>query len=727
MGPGGRRGSTCRAGMDVNRGYPEGQLAKALVTAASHEDEETRARADQRIAQWWQVLDGMAGGALRIGSRTPVAGLPVWVTPEVMRGGFATGTPAAGGPLQPYELAAAQRAGIAPDRRALFMYYVSDAGMVELGELLDSGRYDVALPEEAALLTVAWLARAGDREAALGVLEEIAPYAARLRFLPRPTAVPPSGPDAVFRESVGDVSEVLARRRPSEAVETMREALSVWNPFADELLELWLETVEDGRVGAQFPAGWSARARQLHERSLFLAARHNRCSKYRNPKENLGILIRALRNVASNQPIARPGLLQHAVDSMVAKRGRPGSATLTRLRAVQAEQAALPSHHTMAQLLLRRLSGLPQDSGLSDPEAHTGPVSAAEEVATGVASGTPLPDPLREVVKRALSAPVETLVEEGIVPSAEVLATLTPKIVASATAAQFEDPALQRLIAATYEAFRNRRSLLLLNYAKQVQFTELPWRRAVASRRRTDVAAPARTALVRLGELALQAFPATVLPNPLIRELDTLARSAGLEVPFTEELAADIFMGGFSPKFARAATLAAALLKNSLYARYYWIDYRAVRSCADFGALCSERAGSRGYSVAANGMVIEQAQILTTHNLAALVTVGVAPLSGWLDLAQRSLDRAVELMDRLETTPRRLATVKDAAYAWRQMVFYLSLCERDDQQVFAAAARSAHPRLAGAAADLFVAVRGRVPERAFTGWSDQPHPILARA
>lgn len=39
---------------------PEGQLAAAFVTALTHEDAATRARADERVRRWRQVLSGMA-------------------------------------------------------------------------------------------------------------------------------------------------------------------------------------------------------------------------------------------------------------------------------------------------------------------------------------------------------------------------------------------------------------------------------------------------------------------------------------------------------------------------------------------------------------------------------------------------------------------------------------------------------------------------------------------
>ncbi len=199
-------------------------------------------------------------------------------------------------------------------------------------------------------------------------------------------------------------------------------------------------------------------------------------------------------------------------------------------------------------------------------------------------------------------------------------------------------------------------------------------------------------------------FPATILPNPLVRELDVLAREAGLELPFVEELAADIFMGAFSAKFLHAAQLAADLLEGSLYERYYGIDYGVVRRIDDvakrrrffartsetFASLCAARAvgPANRWSVSANGMVIEQSQILTTHNLATLVQpVGVAPTPGWPELARRSFRAVWQLVSRVRNNPRPLGTIKDAAYAWRQTLLYLALTSHDDQAAFVAWAR----------------------------------------
>ncbi|MEV7028483.1 hypothetical protein AB0O00_40995, partial [Kitasatospora sp. NPDC093558] len=204
----------------VSTDYAHGQLARAFTTALSHPDPATRERAEQRMGGWRAVLAGMRDGRLRIGSRTPVKDLPAWVTPEVLRGGFATGRARAEGPLQPDEAAACRAAGIPEDRAELFAHSLTEPGLTALWGLLDSGRYRVTVPEEAALLTVAWLVRAGEHDAALDLVATLQPFAGRLRFTPRPGDAPTAAADAVHRRTADDASTALARRGPSHAVET---------------------------------------------------------------------------------------------------------------------------------------------------------------------------------------------------------------------------------------------------------------------------------------------------------------------------------------------------------------------------------------------------------------------------------------------------------------------------------------------------------------------------
>ncbi|MET9608486.1 hypothetical protein ABZZ17_26120 [Streptomyces sp. NPDC006512] len=742
----------------VDPSYAADRLARARRTAADHPDAATRERAATRIRQWQDVLSGMARGVLSVGSRTPVAGLPAWVTPDVVTGGFVTGAASAGGPLLPYEEEAARRAAVPATRAALFAHCLTEDGLRGLWELLDSGRYEVRVPEEAALAAVAWLVRAGDFDAAAELVGVLEPFADRLRFTPRPADRPAPGVDSVHRRTVGEATAALARRGPNASVETQREALAVWRPFEDELLTHRLEA----RTGAPGPH-WHADGAALLARYGALAAEHTRCTKHLDPKSNAAILRRALEEQVAGRALAPrlAGLLEVAVTSMVAKRGLPGSAGHARLRRIQARQAGLPAHHALAALVLRRVSRLDQGSGTPDVASPVAPVSAEEARETGLPEGAVVPPAVAAAVAGALSAPLEVLVERGVVPSAEVLAELVPQLVAAVTAERYADGPLRNLMAATYRAFRSRRSLLLLDLRHQVRIEELPWVRAVSGHRSAgeDVREPAHEAVRRLGELAVRAFPATVLPNPLVRELAQLAGQAELGAPFVEELAADIFTGTFTPKFLVAARVAAELLDGSLYARYYGIDYRAVRrmavaraadratgvnrarSAPDFARMCADRAGTDGaWGVAANGTVIEQAQILTTHNLATLVArAGIAPLPGWAGLARDCFDAVCRLVARVEGNPRPLPAVKDAAYAWRQMLFHLSLCEETDRRAVLAwideeaAGRPAHvrARLAPALAGLRLVAGGGAfgPDgaadggraRRLLGWSTDGH------
>jgi hypothetical protein len=686
--------------VQVGVGYPLRQLAQALLTAAEHEDPRARQRAEQQVRRWQQVLDAMATGRVHVGSRAPLSGLPAWVTPEVLRGGFATGEPAASGPLRPHEADLARRVGLPTQRQALFAYHLTEAGLADLDAMLDHGRYRVGVPEEAALLVMAWLLRGTYRSAAVTLLDTLAPHAERLRFAPEPATLPMVDPATVWRETVGEVRERVAARRTNPRVAAMNEALTVWNPFGDQMLRLWLDTVTDGRVAERFPDAWAAHAAGLLDRYTVLTAKHPHCSKHRRPKENLAILRAAAGEMLTTGELTprRRGLLQHAVDSMLRRRGEPGSPAHTALRSTQQHQAARPTHHALAAVVAARLAPLRQDVGASSVDELTGPVTAAEADEYRVPAAAAVPGPIRNVVARARGGSVEELIGAGVVPSAEVLAGLAPQIAATVTAGSYPDPVLGRLMAAHYRAFRTRRSLLLLDLQHQVSIEELPWVAAVADARRAN-RRDAALALTRVATLALDAFPATVLPNPLIRELATMAAEAGLDVPWAEELAADIFMGTFSAKFTSAAKLAATMLDGSLYQRYYGIDYRAVAAISDvkqrrgrrvrtsvaFDTLCRQRAGNPTgrWSVAANGTIIEQAQILTTHNLATLAgPAGVVPTSGWADLARRSLRTACRLIARLHHNPRPLSTIKDAAYAWRHMIFHLSLAGTADQAGF---------------------------------------------
>src|SRR5215470_7981041 len=90
--------------MTASPRYAMGQIQRAIESLAAGRDATGHARAEAKIAKWRSVVAGMADGSLAAGSRTPVAGVPVWVTLEVAHGGFATGRLLAESPPDEEEL-----------------------------------------------------------------------------------------------------------------------------------------------------------------------------------------------------------------------------------------------------------------------------------------------------------------------------------------------------------------------------------------------------------------------------------------------------------------------------------------------------------------------------------------------------------------------------------------------------------------------------------------------
>jgi hypothetical protein len=710
--------------LTINPGYVVGQLARALASAEQHPDDAVRARSADKVRKWEQVFEGIFGGSLTVGSRTPVAGAPAWATLEVAHGGFATGDLLAGGPRQEHETALEQRldaSGVAPGRTALNLHYLGNVGRDELLEALRTGCFRINVPEEGALPVVAWLIARGATEQARAVLEAIGPFFDRLRFYPVPHPRPLASGTSVRLQPIVKTAEGLRRSRQQQRVLVMNEALTVWAPLFDRAVALFLETVEgliptlrtdaegklvrrpDGQAVVEggwpcrnFPRDWAARANTLLDDYARARALHALSRKPERRKENFTLLRGYLARAAADPASLRGrdvGMLRKVLASVVTRHGAPGSERLAVLRAAQRDVGTRPTHGELRSVVLARLSKLPGEEGVPSLDVIGGAVTDEESGRFRIRPGASVPAAILRKVQRSLEAPVEELVERGVIPSGEVLGLVLPQMTSQIRAAGIEDPDLQRLYAAVYAAFRRRRSVLLLNLEHQVRIEELPWVAAMSAFRREGRGAEsaARETLRQVALLTMTSFPQTIVPNKLLQELRALAQGSHLDLPLVDELAADIFMGTFSGKFLRAAKDAARLLQGTLYERYYGVPFDAVLALDDaqFAALCSKLAGpdeSAKWSVAKNGKIIEQEQILTTHNLATLVLgLGLASdVRADLGELVRACFRWVcrEQQQKRSAWQSQLRMVKNTAYAWRQMSFFLSIANAEDAESF---------------------------------------------
>jgi len=694
----------------IGNGYPTFQLAKALRNSILN----VSPSSERKIEQWEKVLLGMYSGELQIGSRTPVSGTSSWATLEVATGGFATGQLLAGGDLTDYEKDLAEQLNIplGPETRALLNgYFISQEGVQRLRDHASTGQFTVNLPEEGALLAVACLIDKGDSVGANEVLSHIFPYFAELRFFPNLQGQENSS-ESVFLQSVGETINKLGSVQTSRQVRAQDEAVNVWIPLYDSLVSLLVETIageipsveigqsgnhkiSGGYPGQKLPDGWVERARvviALHEEN---ASQHKLCGRRLKQGSAHQRFLKATQSLVESQnlPAGDQQYIRLQLARYIAKRGLPGSAQHNVSRGTQTQECRGPKYRDIAELLGRRLSALPKDQGIENISFYVAPILTSE-ASNQVPEGTCIPKHIVKKVGRAQIATVDELIQQGYITSADVLAEVLPQMTSGVRAASFTDIRLKRVYMSVYRAFRRRRSLLLINFESQVKITELPWILEIEKFRATNLAdrEPALVVLNDVLVLALSHFPQALLPNKLLQEIRALLDQAGLDVPIVDEVAADIFMGRFTQKYSNSATIASDLLSDTTYAKYYNIDYVALSKRLqkslggeEFSKVCAERvvAESERWSVARNGVVIEQQQILTTQNLAV-----VFHKLNLLDLVKTKLPGMIEntfsWICRRQQVPidnyhAGLIMLKNTAYAWRQMVFYLSLLPHRDQ------------------------------------------------
>ncbi|MCW5823267.1 MAG: hypothetical protein KIT34_10720 [Cyanobacteria bacterium TGS_CYA1] len=757
----------------INPHYAIHQLAKALFGGGEN--------AAKKIRQWQDVISGIINGSLEIGSRTPMKNVPAWITPEVIFGGFATGRYAAGGELMPFEQDLRKRLRVEnleeeQVRLPLNVYYVSADGRQELLQALKSRCYRVKVPEESMLLVAAWLFDIGEVERATILIESLSPFFSHLRFYPAPATSPlrELKGDVIFVRDVSYCVSNLRKKKKQISVLQMNEAINVWTPLYDRAVSLFLETVdgdipvleidEHGKLKRKkngqptatgglpckkFAPDWNARALVLLKDYQSASEQpHLMCTKHRDKKENFARLRHYLEIAyrAPGELTSRDiGYIRKILASYVTAHGAPNSELRIRTIQMQKSMALRPLHHILAQILADRLATQAPEQGVADLNKFLGAVTKDEAKKWGGIAGDDLPPSIIRKASMCKEAPMSQLVEDKILKSSEAMASQLSLLTSRLRASRSEDPELSQILQATYLAFRKRRSLLLLNLQSQVKFEELPWVQAVEPWiiNKNDSKVATLQALKMVITLVFEYFPETILPNKLVKEIRALANDVDLNIPLVDELAADIFMGEFTINFLKAAKEAAKLLQGTLYERYYQIDFGYILKLDDAGSLnqtrispgfanlCRKRLSlgqSKMHGAAGNGAIIEQAQILTTHNFASLWNaLDLEDFKPNLPSTAKRIFTWVCKQQQIEITDwrARLHQKKNCAYAFRQMIFFLSLAGETEQmrflewmsEFFAKKPIKRDSEFQDILDDFVVALKGGKPECVFLGWN----------
>lgn len=706
----------------VNLGYAQFQLAKAFLSYENADDITIQQNAAKKIEQWQQILQQMIDVQVKYGSRTPLKGVPAWVTLEVATGGFATGNYLAGGSLQEYETTLLSKLPFLveenKERLALNSYFLSEQGISQLTEWLNNAAYDVKVPEEGALLTVAYLLSEGKHNKARALVEKISPWFAYLRFYPIPLEYPKLSGTGIRIQNVEDCVKDLYNVKENYRLLAQKEAIEIWAPFKDRLVALFLETFKDDLPCQLTSNTWQDKATTLLSDFKALRKKHPLCGKVDKKKNHFYQLKAFLqRCLLNNNEFHFSELTQitFIIKQHIHKHGYPSSIQNKEYQQRQQKTVASSTFYDISKGLIYRFESYPKRQGLDDINYITLPITLEESELAHIPQNTQIPKTLQKKLLRCLNTSLESLIELDLVTSGEVIARLLPQLTAQIGATGIQDARLRGLYAQIYKAFRCRRSLLLLNLEKQVQLEELPWIEVIDHYRQKELSnkLSAKETLIEVCTLTLASFPYAILPNKLLQELTALAKTAELGLPLTEELAADIFMGAFSDKFIKAIEQTAISMQDSLYAHYYNIDYNNLLSKLQTSNqqknsgwvaglfnkhdkhqsdillnICEKRAGVKfgNYQVAETGMLLEQVQILSTHNLVILFnTLGLQNILKQ-HLPQMVKTCFIKICKRLQMPFKgyhaALVNIKQSAYAWRQMVFYLSFLNQEEQKVF---------------------------------------------
>lgn len=739
----------------IGRWYATDQLARAVDAFERATTPADMALAEKRVGRWMAVRRNGFLGTVRIGARRAVARYPAWVTLEVVRGGFATGRAVAAAPLEPWELALARTAGVRASRTALNVWHLTTPGARHSLKCLETGQFEIDVPEAGAMMAIAFLESQGDLNEAERVKAHISPFFDRLRFYAEPTADTRAVDGVIVRATVAEAGERLARMRDRPGVAAQTGTILGWKPFGDHLA-VWLR----GSGVMQSPMVKPSRAVQAEAQEWVrkygeLEERVPPSKRVRDPGGSVVRLMTMARCLADGRVDDGAQCRgRYAIAEIEASRGLPGSAPWREGRERDVSAVRLATRAEQAQALRPTLAGLPQRRGLPGDVASNVIQTPPREWAWPDGASQPEPLRARPAVSRALSASVEGTVQElidaGLLRSGEQLADIASDVAAVALS-QSARPGVEVLYGKSYRAFSQRRSLLLVNLQSQVRFSELPW----VAPLKVQGSKPDVSVVDALCGLYVRSFPGTLVPNPLVSALNDISGGLGGPRPFLEELAADIFQGRFSPRFHEAAAEAAAQMESGPYSAYFHIskeDWRRLRmpivisaperagaplrEASALDELSLQRAQLRSIDswVAQNGAVIEEAQILCVHNLLA-VTRSFSQ-EDFIAAASGAGRVVATLLVKACKQHRPYASLKNAAYAWRHLVFYTDRIDEANREAVVLDARGVVGAACGPAVDvdvealfapLLAAVRVEAADSPsyVYGWAGESHPLGA--
>eukprot|EP00755_Sulcionema_specki_P025072 Sspe_Gene.82482::Locus_54067_Transcript_1_1_Confidence_1.000_Length_1518::g.82482::m.82482 len=468
--------------------------------------------------KWRDVVEGMLSGAVKVGSRKSTK-YPEWATTEVAQGGFATG-----------KLVSALQPDDVPNS-----YWLTDDGREKLEHMYESGRYHLECPENGALLVVHHLLAEGRRDEAGEILDMLTPYFGEMRFYPHVSAfvAPAFTQEGVYAKDAKGLVRALLRREersawPKEYLWKLERAVTEWGPLVDQLRELLNATcVEPPRREGKVVVGGDVFQQWVEDpewkgQCKMLLGRIDQLWRDGPPRES----VRMVRRVCTR--VVRGGEPTDGDRRMVREVLASWNSQAQRAETVRAEQVkSVKTHH--AKMAYAKVGHILEDIVGRSAVLPESAVSELMSVTLDTAVGTievPVGERLATQLRACTMMSLADHIGAGTIPSAEALAVPVQQLTANCNAPRgtADNPALARLWGQLYLSFRARRSVLLLNYERQVGWKEVPWMAVLTEGGLPHDGVRARAALEEVVTRAVAKWPYAIIPNKLLQELQELVK-----------------------------------------------------------------------------------------------------------------------------------------------------------------------------------------------------------
>gem|GEM_PF-5162561 len=107
-----------------------------------------------------------------------------------------------------------------------------------------SGCYKINIPEEGALLTIAWLLSKNLLSPVVKIIDEILPYMDILRFYTLITDEPTGNSTEFYLNTFGDCIKKLKQFKSGADILRQRETIAIWIPLYDEYINHFIKAIK---------------------------------------------------------------------------------------------------------------------------------------------------------------------------------------------------------------------------------------------------------------------------------------------------------------------------------------------------------------------------------------------------------------------------------------------------------------------------------------------------